>query len=107
MKKLAKTQSHGLDPTDRPTVPFGTRFPTRHSAAVKALANNVKKLRKAREWSQDELAAEIGIKQNAVSLIENERANPTLLVIEEIARALGVRLPELLETATRDRRSKT
>jgi ribosome-binding protein aMBF1 (putative translation factor) len=106
LKKRAKTQSHGLNSTDRPTVPFGTRFPTRDSAAVKALAANVKKLRKAREWSQDELAAEVGIEQNAVSLIENERANPTLLVIEEIARALGVRLSELLEVPTRARRSK-
>jgi transcriptional regulator with XRE-family HTH domain len=57
--------------------------------AVKALAANVKKLRKAREWSQYDLAAEAGIEQNAVSLIENERANPTLLVVEEIARALA------------------
>jgi ribosome-binding protein aMBF1 (putative translation factor) len=106
LKKRAKKQSHGLNSTDRPTVPFGERFPTRDSAAVKALAANVKKLRKAREWSQYDLAAEAGIEQNAVSLIENERANPTLLVVEEIARALGVRLPELLETTARARRSK-
>lgn len=86
-------------------MPFGERFPTRDSAAVKILAANIKKLRKAREWSQDDLAAEAGIEQNAVSLIENERANPTLLVIEEIARALDVRIPELLETITRARRS--
>ncbi|MDB5639823.1 MAG: transcriptional regulator, family [Bradyrhizobium sp.] len=106
-KKHAKTQkSHGLDSTDRPTMPFGERFPTRDSAAVKALAANVKKLRKAREWSQYDLAAEAGIEQNAVSLIENERANPTLLVVEEIARALGVRLPELLENIARARGSR-
>jgi transcriptional regulator with XRE-family HTH domain len=86
---------------------FGKRFPTRDSAAAKALAANVRKLRKAREWSQDELAGQIGIEQNAVSLIENGRANPTLLVVEDIARALGVRLSELLETPMRVRRSKT
>jgi ribosome-binding protein aMBF1 (putative translation factor) len=105
--KHAKTQkSHELESTDRPTMPFGERFPTRDSAAVKALAANVKKLRKARGWSQYDLAAEAGIEQNAVSLIENERANPTLLVVEEIARAPGVRLPELLETTARARRSR-
>jgi transcriptional regulator with XRE-family HTH domain len=86
---------------------FDKRFPTRDSAAVKTLAGNVRKLRKARDWSQDELAAKVGIEQNAVSLIENERANPTLLIVEDIARALGVRLSELLETQTRARRSKT
>lgn len=113
MKKHAKTKkAQGLGSTDSPTVPsieakaFGERFPTRDSAAVKALAANVKKLRKAREWSQHDLAAEAGIEQNAVSLIENERANPTLLVVEEIARALGVRLPELLETTARARSSR-
>lgn len=106
-KKHSKTKkSHELDLADRPTMPFGERFPTRDSSAVKALAANVKKLRKVREWSQYDLAAEAGIEQNAVSLIENERANPTLLVLEEIARALGVRLAELFESTARARSSK-
>jgi transcriptional regulator with XRE-family HTH domain len=73
---------------------------------VQALAFNVRRLRKALEWSQDQLAAEAQIDQNAVSLIENGRANPTLMVVEEIARALGVRLPELLEAAPLSRRLK-
>jgi DNA-binding XRE family transcriptional regulator len=85
---------------------FERRFPTRDSAAVQALALNVRRLRKAKEWSQDQLAAEVGIEQNAVSLIENGRSNPTLLVVEEIARALNVRLDELLEAPVRPRRSK-
>lgn len=86
---------------------FGKRFPTRDSAAVEALALNVRRLRKTKEWSQDQLAAEIGIEQNAVSLIENGRSNPTILVVEEIARALGVKLTELLEPTARPRRSKS
>lgn len=86
---------------------FGKRFPTRDSAAVEALALNVRRLRKAKEWSQDQLAAEIGIEQNAISLIENGRSNPTILVIEEIARALGVKLTELLEPTGRARRSRS
>ena len=85
---------------------FGNRFPTRDSAAVEALASNVRRLRKAKEWSQDQLAAEVGIEQNVVSLIENQRSNPTILLIEEIARALEVRLTELLEPSPRPRRSK-
>jgi ribosome-binding protein aMBF1 (putative translation factor) len=85
---------------------FDKRFPTRDSVAVQALAAHVRRLRKAREWSQDQLAAEAGIEQNAVSLIENGRANPTILVIEQIARALSVRLPDLLEPSSRPRRSK-
>ena len=86
---------------------FSKRFPTRNSAAVKALADNVRKLRKEHEWSQAELADKVGIEQNAVNLIENGRANPTLLVVEQLAHALNVRLSELLEVIPLARRSKT
>lgn len=85
---------------------FGKRFPARDSAAAEALAQNVRRLRKEKEWSQDQLAAEVGIEQNVVSLIENGRANPTLLIMEDIARALDVRISDLLEAQTRLRRSK-
>jgi transcriptional regulator with XRE-family HTH domain len=89
-----------------PSTGFEKRFPTRDSAAVETLALNVRRLRKAKEWSQDRLASEVGIDQNAVSLIENGRANPTILVIEEIARALEVGLVELLGQHQRHRKSK-
>jgi len=85
---------------------FGIRFPTRDSAAVQALAQNVRRLRKQKGWSQDQLAAEVGIEQNAVSLIENARSNPTLLVIEGLANALGTQLQELLQPIPRPRRKK-
>lgn len=85
---------------------FGKRFPTRDSAAAEALAQNVRKLRKEKDWSQDQLAAEVGIEQNAVSLIENGRANPTLLIMEDIVRALDVRIGDLLEAQSRPRKTK-
>lgn len=76
---------------------FANRFPTRDSAAVAALAANVRRLRLHKEWSQARLASETSIEQNAISLIENGRSNPTVRIVEEIARALGVRIGELLE----------
>lgn len=76
---------------------FGSRFPTRDSHAAKLLAANVRRLRKERGWTQDDLAAEAKVEQGAISLIENARANPTLLVIEDIARALTVRFVELFD----------
>jgi transcriptional regulator with XRE-family HTH domain len=69
---------------------FGKRFPTCDPAAVEALASNVRRLRKAKGWSQAQLAAEVDVEQHAVSLIENGRANPTIMVIESVAAALGV-----------------
>ena len=85
---------------------FDERFPARKSAAVAALAANVRRLRKTKEWSQDRLAGEIGVEQNAVSLIENGRANPTLMIIEAIATALDAETAELFASSARRRRSK-
>ncbi|GAA0005946.1 helix-turn-helix transcriptional regulator [Bradyrhizobium diazoefficiens] len=84
----------------------GKRFPIRDSAALKALAYNVRRLRKARKWSQGELAAEVDLTQDAISLIENGRANPTVLTIEQIADVYGISLPDLFEPQARPLRSK-
>jgi transcriptional regulator with XRE-family HTH domain len=85
---------------------FGERFPARNSAVSKALAANVRRLRKERGWSQTDLAAETRVEQAAISLIENGRANPTLLMLESIAKGLGVAFMELFAAAPRQRRPK-
>jgi transcriptional regulator with XRE-family HTH domain len=84
----------------------GNRFPIRNSAALKALAFNVKKIRKARKWSQGDLAAEVDLTQDAISLIENGRANPTILTVEQIADACGIPFLDLFEAPARPLRSK-
>jgi transcriptional regulator with XRE-family HTH domain len=66
----------------------------------------VKRLRKEKGWTQNALAAEVEIEQAAVSLIENGRANPTLLILEDRAKALGVDVPELLLLPPKTKRSK-
>jgi len=76
---------------------FDKLFPARNSQVAKALARNVRRLRKEKGWSQDELAAKLKIEQMAVSLIENNRANPTLETIETIAACLGVRFIDLFD----------
>jgi transcriptional regulator with XRE-family HTH domain len=85
---------------------FEKRFPARDSAAVAALAANIRRLRKLRGWTQGRLASELGIEQNAVSLLENGRANPTLLMVEGIARVFEVRLTELFAPPSRARKAK-
>ena len=64
---------------------FDQRFPVQNSQIAKALARNVRRLRKLKGWTQDELAAKLRVEQTAVSLIENGRSNPTLQTLEAIA----------------------
>lgn len=82
---------------------FGRRFPQREGMAVKLLATNVRRLRLARGWTQDQLAAALEVEQGIISLIENKRSNPTLLMLEAIAEALGSDVAELFKTATPSR----
>lgn len=76
---------------------FGERFPARDTQVAKALARAVRRLRREKGWTQDDLAAKVGIEQAAVSLIENARANPTLETLEALAKSLGVRFVDLFE----------
>jgi DNA-binding XRE family transcriptional regulator len=85
--------------------PFVERFEARSSAVIKALARNVRRLRKERGWTQEELAGNCNIEQQAVSLIETGRANPTILTVESLARALNVPFVDLFEARPRLRRS--
>jgi len=61
------------------------------------LAVNMKALRKARGWSQEALAGEAGLDRTYVSGIERKVKNPTVIVVERIAVALGCSLGALLD----------
>ena len=63
------------------------------------LGRRVKKLRDDRGWSLQELAAASGVSRSMLSEIERERANPTLSVTYRIARAFGLSLQDLIESA--------
>lgn len=77
---------------------YTERFPVRDSAVARALARNVRRLRKVRGLSQDALADAVGIQTPAVSHIENRRGNPTLATLEALAKALGVRFGDLFRS---------
>ncbi len=63
------------------------------------LGKRVKKLRTDRGWSLEELANESGVSRSMLSEIEREHANPTLTVTFRIARAFGMSLQDLIESA--------
>lgn len=61
------------------------------------LAANMKQRRKERGWSQEALADEAGLDRTYISGIERLVRNPTVTVIERIAKALACRLGDLLD----------
>ncbi len=60
------------------------------------LGNNLRKLRKAKKLSQEAFADEAGIHRTYISDIERGARNPTITVVETIAKALGVTASDLL-----------
>lgn len=61
------------------------------------LATNMKALRKERGWSQETLAGEAGLDRTYISGIERQVKNPTITVVERIAKALDCGLGDLLD----------
>jgi transcriptional regulator with XRE-family HTH domain len=65
-------------------------------SAREVLAANLRRLRLARELSQERLAERAGIHRNYLGGIERRERNVGLDNVESIARALGVTVSELL-----------
>lgn len=61
------------------------------------LARNLVRLRRERGWSQEQLADEAGLHRTYVSGIERCVRNPTLLILERLAKALKLAPHSLLE----------
>ena len=61
------------------------------------LAANLKSLRESRDLSQKALAEQSGVPRPTIAHLESGQANPTLSVALRVARALGIRLDELVE----------
>ena len=99
--------SEVADRAPKPQKKFADRFKASPSPVVKALASNVRRLRKERGLSQEELAGKCKIEQQSVSLIESGRANATLKIVEKLAVALDVHFVDLFEAPPRLRRSNS
>ena len=67
------------------------------------VGQNVRKFREERELSQEDLAFESGVHRTYLSGVERGVRNPTVTVLERIAKALKVPSSRLLEEARRGR----
>ena len=57
----------------------------------------MKKIRTRKHMSQGDICRELGVDRAYISNIESGKQNPTLSTIEKIAKALGVKIDELLQ----------
>ncbi len=62
----------------------------------KRLGSNVKRLRQGKGWSQEDYADRAGIHRTYVSDIERAARNPTISVVEKLAKALKVNASVLI-----------
>ena len=63
----------------------------------KRVGQNVRKFREERGISQEELAFDCGLHRTYISGVERGVRNPTVVVLEKIAKALKVASSRLLE----------
>lgn len=64
---------------------------------VKQFGNNVKRLRKRKGWSQEELARKAELHRTYIGSIERNERNVSLINIQRIARALNVEAGDLIK----------
>lgn len=62
----------------------------------KKFGKRLRQLREERGWSQEEFADRAGLHRTYVSAVERGVRNPTLSVIERLAKAVGVSMAELI-----------
>ena len=63
--------------------------------AARILAENVRRLRMAKGWTQEEAAAAAAIHPTYWSQIETAKRNITVMVLGKVAKGLGVPVAEL------------
>lgn len=63
-----------------------------------ALGKNVSRMRKMKGISQEELAFNADLHRTYVSGVERGVRNPTILIVQKLAHALGVEPCKLLDT---------
>lgn len=67
------------------------------SKTLRAFGRRVQELRKAKGFSQEELAARAGVHRTYIGMIERAEKNLTLSSMESVAKGLNVRLRDLVQ----------
>ncbi|MDW3182654.1 MAG: helix-turn-helix transcriptional regulator [Roseobacter sp.] len=61
------------------------------------VSKNIQRIRREKELSQEDVAHRANIHQTYLSGVETGKRNPSILVVERIAKALGVDVSEIFK----------
>jgi len=61
------------------------------------VSRNIQRIRREKDLSQEEVAHRADIHQTYLSGVETGKRNPSILVVERIAKALGVDVTEIFK----------
>lgn len=64
---------------------------------IDQISENIRLERLKKRYSQEKLAEMANITQKYLNLIENKKANPSIVIIVNICQALGVKISELVD----------
>ena len=93
------------DLADAPAAPPSPESPALDVATVpRAVGRRIAELRKERGQSQAQLGAAAGITEQYVQRVESGRQNPSVKVLAQVARALGISLSGLVAVEQADSR---
>jgi len=62
------------------------------------MKNQIRELRKAKNYRQEDLANELGVTRQTINAIENDKYDPTLSLAFKLAYLLGTTVDELFES---------
>ena len=64
---------------------------------IDKISDNIRLERLKKRYLQEKLAEMANITQKYLNLIENKKANPSIVIIVNICQALGVKISELVD----------
>ena len=67
------------------------------SNILKRFGSNVRRMRRSKRWSQEDLAEKAGLHRTYIGSIERSERNVSLINIERIAKALEVKIEVLIK----------
>jgi transcriptional regulator with XRE-family HTH domain len=65
----------------------------------KIIGQNIRRLRRAKQWSQERLSDKSGVDQGYIGRLERGQMNVSVDTLIMLARALGARLSEIMQGA--------